>query len=111
MCIRDSLGIELVAVYGLGLGIEGSAWSTVVAQYGAAAAYLALVLVSARRTRASLRPDAAGIRSTARIGSQVMVRTAALLIALLTTTALAARVSTNSVAAHQVCLLYTSDAA
>ncbi|HZJ28252.1 MAG TPA: MATE family efflux transporter [Acidimicrobiia bacterium] len=97
-----NLGIELVAVYGLGLGIEGSAWSTVVAQYGAAAAYLALVLVSARRTRASLRPDAAGIRSTARIGSQVMVRTAALLIALLTTTALAARVSTNAVAAHQV---------
>lgn len=97
-----NLGIELVAVYGLGLGVEGSAWSTVAAQYGAAGAYLVVVLVSARRSRAGLRPDAAGIRSTARIGSRVMVRTAALLVALLTTTALAARVSTDAVAAHQI---------
>lgn len=97
-----NLAIELVAVYGLGLGIEGSAWSTVIAQYGAAAAYLTLIFVAARRARTRLRPDAAGIRSTARIGAQVMVRTAALLIALLTTTALAARVGTDAVAAHQV---------
>ena len=77
-----NLAIEVVLVYGLGLGLAGSAWGTVLAQYGAATAYLVIVLRTVRRHDAPLRPDAAGIRTTARVGSQIMVRTAALLAAL-----------------------------
>jgi putative MATE family efflux protein len=97
-----NLAVELLLVYGLGLGIAGSAWGTVLAQYGAAIAYVVIVLRVVHRVDAPLRPDPAGIRATARVGSQVMVRTAALLAALTTATALAARISTTAVAAHQI---------
>jgi putative MATE family efflux protein len=97
-----NLVVEVVLVYGLGLGIAGSAWGTVLAQYGAAVAYLVIVLRTVHRFDAPLRPDAAGIRATARIGSQIMVRTAALLAALTAATAMAARVGTVAVAAHQI---------
>ena len=98
-----NLGIEVALVYGLGLGLAGSAWGTVLAQYGAAAAYLVIVLRTVHRFDAPLRPDAAGIRATARVGSQIMVRTAALLAALTAATALAAaRSATVAVAAHQI---------
>ncbi len=97
-----NLGIELALVYGLGLGIAGSAWGTVIAQYGAATAYLIIVLRTVHRFDAPLRPDAAGIRTTARVGSQILVRTAALLAALTAATAMAARVGTVAVAAHQI---------
>jgi putative MATE family efflux protein len=97
-----NLGVELVLVYGLGLGLAGSAWGTVLAQYGAATAYLVIVLRTVHQFDAPLRPDAAGIRATARVGSQIMVRTAALLAALTAATALAARVGTVAVAAHQI---------
>ncbi|MGZ8766206.1 MAG: MATE family efflux transporter [Acidimicrobiia bacterium] len=97
-----NLIIELVLVYGLGFGLAGSAWGTVVAQYGAATAYLVIVLRTVHRFDAPLRPDAAGIRATARVGSQILVRTAALLAALTAATSMAARVDTVAVAAHQV---------
>ena len=97
-----NLGIELLLVYGLGLGLAGSAWGTVLAQYGASVAYLMIVLRTVHRFDAPLRPDAAGIRTTARVGSQIMVRTAALLAALTAATAMAARVGTVAVAAHQI---------
>ena len=97
-----NLGIELLLVYGLGLGLAGSAWGTVFAQYGSATAYLVIVLRTVHRFDAPLRPDAAGIRTTARVGSQIMVRTAALLAALTAATAMAARVGTVALAAHQI---------
>src|SRR5207342_2696295 len=84
-----NLAIELLFVYGLDLGIEGSAWGTVLAQYGAAIAYLVIVARAVRRADASLRPDAAGVRENARVGSRLVVRTASLLVALLTATAIA----------------------
>jgi putative MATE family efflux protein len=97
-----NLALDLVLIYGLGLGLAGSAWGTVIAQYGAAAAFVILGVRAAARAHASLRPDTAGIRATARVGGQVMVRTAALLVALTATTAMAARVGTDAVAAHQI---------
>ena len=73
-----------------------------IAQYGAATAYLIIVLRTVHPFDAPLRPDAAGIRATARVGSQIMVRTAALLTALTAAAAMAARVGTVAVAAHQI---------
>src|SRR4051795_8208353 len=49
-----NLLLELLFVYALDLGIEGSAWGTVVAQYGAALAYLVIVGRAVRREGASV---------------------------------------------------------
>lgn len=96
--------LNLVLVYGAGLGIAGSAWGTVAAQCGMAAAYLVVVVRGARRHGASLRPDAAGIRASAQAGVPLLVRTLSLRAVLLIATAVAARLGDADVAAHQVLL-------
>jgi putative MATE family efflux protein len=99
-----NLLLELMFVYGLDLGLAGSAWGTVIAQYGAAIAYLAIVRRGIRREGASVRPRVAGIRANATVGSRLVVRTASLIVALLTATAIASRISDDAVAAHQICM-------
>ncbi|MFD3927936.1 MATE family efflux transporter [Streptomyces sp. NPDC058614] len=91
-------------VYGAGLGIAGSAWGTVIAQCGMAAAYLYVVIRGARKHGASLRPDAAGIRACAQAGAPLLVRTLSLRAILLIATAVAARLGDVEVAAHQIIL-------
>lgn len=91
-------------VYGAGLGIAGSAWGTVIAQYAMAAVYLIVVVRGARRHGASLRPDASGVRASARAGVPLLVRTLSLRAVLLIATAVAARLSDVDIAAHQVVL-------
>ncbi|MFI6941583.1 MATE family efflux transporter [Streptomyces sp. NPDC050418] len=89
-------------VYGAGLGIAGSAWGTVIAQYGMAAAYLVVVVRGARKHHASLRPDAAGIRACAQAGAPLLVRTLSLRAILMIATAVAARLGDTDIAAHQI---------
>ncbi|WP_189953428.1 MATE family efflux transporter [Streptomyces roseolus] len=96
--------LNLGLVYGAGLGIAGSAWGTVIAQCGMAAAYLFVVVRGARRHGASLRPDAAGIRASAQAGVPLLVRTLSLRAALMIATAVAARLGDTEVAAHQIIL-------
>ncbi|MFD6249232.1 MATE family efflux transporter [Streptomyces roseolus] len=96
--------LNLGLVYGAGLGIAGSAWGTVIAQCGMAAAYLFVVVRGARHHGASLRPDAAGIRSSAQAGVPLLVRTLSLRAALMIATAVAARLGDTEVAAHQIIL-------
>ncbi|MGW0737438.1 MATE family efflux transporter [Streptomyces sp. NPDC002851] len=91
-------------VYGAGLGIAGSAWGTVIAQLGMAAAYLVVVVRGARRHGASLRPDAAGIRACAQAGVPLLVRTLSLRAILMIATAVAARLGDADIAAHQIIL-------
>src|SRR5690606_3857315 len=55
-------------VLGLGWGIAGSAWGTVVAQTLAAAAYVTLVVRTALRHGASLRPDLPGVKAAGAAG-------------------------------------------
>ncbi|MFF3323273.1 MATE family efflux transporter [Streptomyces sp. NPDC002889] len=97
-------GLNAALVYGAGLGIAGSAWGTVIAQCGMAAAYLVVVVRGARRHHASLRPDAAGIRASAQAGLPLLVRTLSLRAVLLIATAVAARLGDTDIAAHQVVL-------
>ncbi len=97
-----NLGLELLFVYGLDQGIAGSAWGTVAAQAAAAVAFLVIVRRSARRAGARILPRAAGVKTTAVVGSHLIVRTGSLLLALLLTTAVAARISDVAVAAHQI---------
>ncbi|MDH6451390.1 putative MATE family efflux protein [Streptomyces sp. SAI-119] len=91
-------------VYGADLGIAGSAWGTVIAQCGMAAAYLVVVVRGASRHGASLRPDAAGIRASAQAGVPLLVRTLSLRAILMIATAVAARLGDADIAAHQIIL-------
>lgn len=99
-----NLVLNVLFVYGLGFGIAGSAWGTVLAQCAMAAAYLTVVVKGARRHGASLRPDAAGIRACAQAGAPLLVRTLSLRAVMLIATAVAARLGDADVAAHQITL-------
>jgi putative MATE family efflux protein len=96
--------LEIVLVYGFDLGLAGSAWGTVLAQLGAAAAYVWVIARAVRRVGASARPDAAGIRGNAVVGSRLVVRTGSLLLAFLVAGAIAARFGDDDIAAHQVAM-------
>ncbi len=97
-------GLNAVLVYGVGLGIAGSAWGTVIAQCGMAAVYLFVVVRGARRHGATLRPDTAGIRACAQAGVPLLVRTLSLRAILMIATAVAARLGDADIAAHQIIL-------
>ncbi|MDH6111859.1 putative MATE family efflux protein [Kitasatospora sp. MAP12-15] len=99
-----NIGLNLGLVYGAGLGVAGSAWGTVLAQTSMAVAYVVVVVRGARRERAGLRPDAAGIRACARTGWPLMVRTLSLRAVLMIATAVAARLGDREVAAHQIAM-------
>lgn len=99
-----NLALNLLLVQGAGLGIAGSALGTVLAQWGMAAAYVAVIVRGARRTGASLRPDARGILGNATAGVPLLVRTLALRAVLLIATGTAARLGDDGVAAHQVAM-------
>jgi putative MATE family efflux protein len=97
-----NLVLELVLIYGLGWGIAGSAWATVIAQYGAAAVFGGIILRAARAHHVGLQPDRAGLRRLFGIGWPLVLRTATLLGALGGATAVAARFGTVPLAAHQI---------
>ncbi|MGW2278351.1 MATE family efflux transporter [Streptomyces sp. NPDC001770] len=96
--------LNAALVYGAGLGIAGSAWGTVIAQLSMAAAYLTVVARGARRHKASLRPDMAGIRASAQAGVPLLIRTLSLRAVLVIATAVAARLGDVDIAAHQIVL-------
>jgi putative MATE family efflux protein len=96
--------LNVLLVYGFGLGIAGSAWGTVLAQFAMAAVYLFVVVRGARRHGASLRPDVAGIRACAQAGAPLLIRTLSLRAVLMIATAVAARLGDADVAAHQIAL-------
>ncbi len=94
--------LNAVLVLVLRWGIAGSAWGTVLAQTGGAAAYLIVVGRGARRAGVSFAPDLAGLRAAALAGASLVVRTLALQAVLIITTAIAARQGNAAIAAQQV---------
>jgi putative MATE family efflux protein len=94
--------LEVALVYGLRLGIAGSAWGTATAQVSSAAMFA----VAARRAFAgsARRPDRSEIAELLRAGVVLFVRTAALGSALIASTAVAARLGANVLGGHQVTL-------
>jgi putative MATE family efflux protein len=108
-----NVALNVLLVYGVGswggLGIAGSAIGTVVAQLLSALALVAVVVRGARRSGASLAPDASAIRSVARTGVPLVIRTATLRASLLVTTVAVTWGATGadrpaSLAAHQVAI-------
>ena len=96
--------LNLVLVYGLGLGIAGSAVGTVLAQSGSAAALVAVVVRAARRHRAPLRPSPAGIRGAGSAGVPLLLRTVTLRASLLVMTYGATTLGETDLAAMQVAM-------
>lgn len=99
-----NLGLNIVLVYGVHLGIAGSAWGTVIAQWGMAIGLSLVVLGRARVSHAPLRPRSSGVLRSARHGVPLLVRTLALRAVLLLTTWCAAALGETPLAAHQVAM-------
>jgi len=97
-----NLVLELVLVYGLDHGIGASALTTVVAQWVAAAFYVWRSAGAARRLGAALGPHPASLGRLLVVARDLLIRTAALRVALVVATAIATRIGTVDVAAHQV---------
>ena len=90
--------LEIVAVYVLDLGVAGSAWSTVFVQIGAAAMFMRVL----RPHRGGGRPSPERMQKLLRSGVHFAVRSLAMFAVWNTATAVAARVDTPTLAAHQV---------
>jgi putative MATE family efflux protein len=97
-----NIALNVLLVYGLDLGIAGSAIGSDLAQLGSAAAMVAVVVRAARREGAVLRPDLAGVRRAAHAGVALVVRTLTLRASLLVMTYGAATLGATSVATHQL---------
>ncbi len=96
-----NLGLEVVAVYGLDLGIAGSAWSTVVAQAGAAVAFL-MVLRPHLAAAESHRVDRDELAPFLSAGRHLAMRVLVVLLVITGTTFVAARIDEPTLAAHQI---------
>jgi putative MATE family efflux protein len=97
-----NIALNYLLVYGLHLGIAGSAIGTDLAQLGSAVAIGTVVVRAARRAGASLRPDLAGVRRAAHAGLALVIRTLTLRASLLVMTYGAARLGATAVATHQL---------
>jgi len=97
-----NLVLELWWVLGLDMGIGASAASTVVAQWGAAAVYVWWVRRAVRAHAVPLGPQPRTLVRLVAVGQALFLRTLALRGALLVATAVAARLGTVEVAAHQI---------
>jgi MATE family, multidrug efflux pump len=96
-----NVALEVWFVYGLGLGLDGSAVGTVIAQLGMGGAFSWLLLRTGATTR---RPQLDLLRPLVRISGELFVRSAALLAAFATASAVVARIGEVSLAAHQIAM-------
>jgi putative MATE family efflux protein len=93
--------IELVLVFGLDLGVAGSAWSTVIAQVGAAVAF-AWRVRRPLRPASITRPDRAGMAPLMTAGTHLLLRVGSMLAVFAGATMVAARIDEPTLAAHQI---------
>ncbi len=97
-----NIALNAVLIYGLGLGIAGSAIGTVIAQWAMAVVLVAVCVRHARAAQASLRPGRAGITAVGRAGSWLLLRTVSLRVALVVTVVVATGFGTTELAATHV---------
>jgi putative MATE family efflux protein len=98
-----NVALELVLVYGLDLGLDGSAAGTVLAQLGMGGVFAWLLLRAGHaHGTASRRPRLVLLRRLARMGAHLFVRTGSLLLAFVVAGAVLARIGAASLGAHQV---------
>lgn len=95
-----NLILEVVAVYGLDLGVAGSAWSTVLTQVIAAGVFM----LSMHRHLARARPSWAGARPLLRQGRHLAIRSVAMYAVWNLSTLIAAYLDAPTLAANQIVL-------
>lgn len=102
--------LNVVLVYGLDLGIGGSALGSVIAQVLSALALVVVVVRAARAHDAPLSPDRTGILTAAHAAVALVVRTLALRACLLVGTYAVTRVGGDSsgvnLATHQIAVTF-----
>jgi len=94
--------LNVTFVYGLGWGIAGAAWGTVISQFLMAAGLVAMLLKEARKLHAPLRAHPGRVLTAARNGVPLLVRTLALRAILVVTMWTAASLGDVPLAAHQI---------
>ncbi len=103
-----NIALNVLLVYGLGLGIAGAAIGSVVAQVLSATWLVAVVVRAAREHDAPLTPDRTGIRAAAHAAVALVVRTLALRACLLVGTYAVTRAGPQSsdvtLATHQIAI-------
>jgi putative MATE family efflux protein len=103
-----NIALNVVLVYGLDLGIAGSAIGSVIAQVLSAAWLVVVVVRGAREHGAPLSPDRVGILAAAHAAVALVIRTLALRACLLVGTYAVTRVGSGStdvnVATHQIAI-------
>ncbi|WP_420453698.1 MATE family efflux transporter [Ilumatobacter sp.] len=95
--------VEIVLVFGLDLGVAGSAWSTVVAQVLAGTA-LWVRTRSITATASSARPRWSQMRPLVAAGRHLLLRVGAMLAVFTGATSIAARIDPPTLAAHEIAL-------
>jgi putative MATE family efflux protein len=96
-----NVALELLFVYGLHWGLVGSAWGTVIAQFGMGAVF-AVTLLGAPTGSFGRRPRWVLMQPLLKMGGALVVRTASLYGAFIVSSAVLARVNSWSLAAHQI---------
>jgi putative MATE family efflux protein len=99
-----NVALNLWLVYGLDLGIAGSALGTVLAQTASAVALVVVVVRAAHRYGAPLRPSVGGIRVAGSTGVPLLLRTVTLRASLLVMTYGATTLGDADLAAMQVAM-------
>jgi putative MATE family efflux protein len=102
-----NIALNILFVYGLGLGIAGAALGSVIAQVASAGVLVAVVVKAARDEGATLVPDRAGIVAAARTGVPLVLRTLTLRACLLIGTyavTIAGRDAETDLATHQIAI-------
>ncbi len=91
--------LEVVVIYGLGWGLAGSAWATVIAQGAMGSGFIVRLW---RDSAGERRPKLGDMRPLLRMSWQIFVRTAALYMSFLAASSVLAHIGASSLAAHQV---------
>lgn len=97
-----NLVLDPIFIFGLDWGLAGAAWATVLAQWSGAVAFLWLMYASSDNPIRIGGADQASMRPLMSAGGALIIRTVALIGVLTVTTAVAARLGTVPLAAHQV---------
>ncbi|HEU0075435.1 MAG TPA: MATE family efflux transporter [Dehalococcoidia bacterium] len=94
--------LDYVLVYPLGMGIGGSALATIIAQWLSLAVYMAVVLKAVRLEGVSLALSWTGVTRSFRASSPLLIRNLSMRTVVIVSTAVAARIGSPELAAHQV---------
>jgi len=100
--------LNAVLIYALGLGLVGSAWGTVLAQWGMAVIFVVLATKQASSQQARLRPGLLGLRQAARSGGWLFLRTLSLRVALVMTVVVATGMGTTELATWHIVFIIFS---